>query len=237
MSPSTVFALALSSLPLLVAAAADNMVTFFGPTELDSQVSSNFLDCVNATGSDYGMYVEDNGGAVVVPMDQRRVDLDTTDAALMQCIEAVNDAMYLSAESTVVASASDKGAVELAAVSHDWLLSQGASGKQAMGTRPAATSLHAKRAGDATQTYSSYLDTTGKGCANHDHHTYEEKECHGVRQMYKSVRFENTHGGSLHMEIWPHHDCKQGDQKSFVISGKNVGDCYDRDTYSWNGHY
>jgi len=55
MSPSTVFALALSSLPLLVAAVADdtttsdNMITFFGPAELDSQVSSGSLDCVNAT--------------------------------------------------------------------------------------------------------------------------------------------------------------------------------------------
>ncbi|CAK7210784.1 hypothetical protein SBRCBS47491_000896 [Sporothrix bragantina] len=245
MYPSAFLALALSSLPLLVSAAAadtavaDNMLTFFGPTALNSQAAYTFLDCVNATGAEYGLFVEANSGGalVVVPMDQpRRIDFDTTDAALAQCIEASNNVLFLSAESTVTTSASQKGAVAVEGVTFDWLVAQGALGKQAMGTRPATSSL-SKRTTLATQTYSAYLDSSGKGCVNHDHHTYEEKECHGVRQQYKSVRFENTHGGSLHMEIWPHHDCKKGDSKSFVVSGKVVGECYNRDTYSWDGHY
>lgn len=240
MSPSALIALVVSSLPLLVAAATDNMLTVFGPAALNNEVSSTFLACVNATGVDYGVFAEDAGGAVVVPMDQRQLDLVGTDAALMQCIDASNDAIYVSAESTAETSAVEKGAVTLDAVSFEWLVSNGVTGKQAVGTRPAATPLTSKRAADGsavTQTYSAYLDTTGKKCTDHDHHTYQEKECHGVRQQYKSSQFENTHGGSLHMEIWPHHDCSKGDSRAFVITGKTVGQCNERDTYSWNGHY
>ncbi|KAL1887468.1 hypothetical protein Sste5346_010217 [Sporothrix stenoceras] len=240
MAPSALVALVVSGLPFLAAAAADNMLTLFGPASLDNEVSSTFLACVNATGVDYGVFVEDAGGAVVVPMDQRQLDVFTTDAPLMQCIEASNDAIYVSAESTAEISAVEKGAVSLDAATFEWLVSSGVTGKQAVGTRPAATPLTSKRGADAadiTQTYSAYLDTTGKHCTDHDHHTYQEKECHGVRQQYKSSQFENTHGGSLHMEIWPHHDCKKGDSRAFVITGLTVGTCNGRDTYSWNGHY
>ncbi|CAK7227580.1 hypothetical protein SEUCBS140593_006623 [Sporothrix eucalyptigena] len=244
MFPSAIRSLVLASLPLVVAAASDatvstTMLTYFGPTALSAEVASSFLGCVNATGDSYGLYVEDTGGIIVVPLDQRRVDLTTTDAALLQCILASNDAMYLAAESTEVHSATDKGAVALDGVSYDWLVAQGTTGKQALGTKPASSPL-TSRGADAvgvTQTYGAYLDSSGRDCTNHDHHTFEENSCHGVRQAYKSARFENTHGGTLHMEIWPHHDCDKNDSRTFVITGLQIGECQKKDVFSWKGHY
>ncbi|CAK7210053.1 hypothetical protein SCUCBS95973_000662 [Sporothrix curviconia] len=242
MSPSAIRSLVLASLPLLAAAASTStastastasLLTVFGPAALDAQAAATFLGCVNATGDNYGVYVEDAGTTVVVPLDARRVDLATTDAALLGCLEASNDAMYVAAESTELTAAATKGAVALDGASYEWLVANGAAGKVVTGQKAPELS---GRAADA-QTYSAYLDSTARGCENHDHHTYSENHCHAVRQAYKSVSFENTHGGTLHMSIWPHHDCDKNDARSFVVTGRTVGDCQNRDTFSWNGHY
>ncbi|KAK3357958.1 hypothetical protein B0T25DRAFT_567209 [Lasiosphaeria hispida] len=228
--------------PLVVAASAGTAagLTVYGANQLDNQVSSTFLDSLQNTTIGYNIYVDDLGVTVVVPTVQRAIDFDGEDAGLFDAITAVNDHMFVAAESNLAQNEAHT-VLPSSQVTHEWLVGQGASGKEAASTRPAGgvnglSGGIAERAEAAALNYFAYLDDH-KGCTNHDLVSVYEKKCNTYASAYASVFFENPQSKALTVTIWPHHDCSKGDQRAFVVSAKSVGSCQARTTYSFSGQF
>ncbi|KAJ5602463.1 hypothetical protein N7537_005419 [Penicillium hordei] len=136
---SALILLVLSPMSMLAMASPQsvNNVTLYGPEQLDSQVSNVFLGCLNNTGVDYNIYVDDIGITVVVPTANRDVDFDGEDQGLFQCIIDVNLRMQVAAESTVYSRDENENTAPSISITHEWLIEQGALGNTPIGVRPA----------------------------------------------------------------------------------------------------
>ncbi|GAD91438.1 predicted protein [Paecilomyces variotii No. 5] len=129
-------------------------VTVYEASQLDNQVSRQFLDCLKKTGIEYNFYVDEGGVTVVVPAERREIDFDGKDQELLKCIIAINDRMNVAAESTVEDDDKHKNAISSNSLTHEWLEEQGASGKSVVGTRPARTVLSSRFSGIASSSIS-----------------------------------------------------------------------------------
>ncbi|KAJ9297316.1 hypothetical protein DTO271G3_4609 [Paecilomyces variotii] len=162
---SAIITLALSCTPLLVIASSQTVgnVTVYQASQLDSQVSQTFLDCLKKTGVEYNVYVDKGGTTVVVPAERREVDFHGQDQELLKCIIAVNDQMDVAAESTIEPDENHDSAISSNSATHEWLEEQGASGKAAVGTRPASTALSNHTSGmDSSPSARSRIARRGK---------------------------------------------------------------------------
>lgn len=75
-------------------------ITIYGPTELNSQASHEFLTCLANTVVEYRIYIDQGGIIVVLPSDRRELDEDGKDEGLFECIKDVNTRMEVVVEST-----------------------------------------------------------------------------------------------------------------------------------------
>ncbi|KAJ9196740.1 hypothetical protein DTO164E3_1088 [Paecilomyces variotii] len=251
-----IITLALSCIPLLVTASQTvGNVTVYQTSQLDSQVSQTFLDCVKRTGVEYNLYVDEGGTTVVVPAERREIDFHGQDQELFDCIIAVTDRMDVAAESTIEPDENHDSAISSNSTTHEWLEEQGASGLAAVGTRPASTGLSnhtsgmdsspsarskiARRGNNEPRSgslhYWAYLDDY-PGCGNVNSEASFDGTCHTYASAFASVQFENTDDTDyLEMGIWPHHGCSKGNERKFTIKPGTLGDCKTRTTYSFKG--
>ena len=71
---------------LSLAVAAQTTVRQMVPTDLNEEDTKRFLDCVKATGGQYEISVDDQGWIVVIPAENRELDLNGTDSELFKCL-------------------------------------------------------------------------------------------------------------------------------------------------------
>jgi len=228
--------LAAASVYKVMAASFTGNVTIYGNAQLDNQVANQLLACISAINVSYAVFV-DSPTTVVIPTEQRIANFDTEDAALLGCIKAVNSDMHVALESNTEITAEHASAIPVFQATPEWLISQGATGKEEMGRVPAAISdgLSA-RAEAAEGVYHAFL-SEDKNCENHDYQSVHQNDCRDSKQSFGSVEFENTEKKDLQMEIWPHHDCKKGDSRTFVVSQGRRSGCQKRTTYSFQGKF
>lgn len=221
-------------------------ITVMGPSDLNQAAVESFLRCLNGTGADYRLFVGTGGEIVVIPVQQRQIDPNGVDSQLMQCIMRHYDQLNIVAESTVYHDEQHDAAVPHGQATYELLAGQGAIGQQPVGTKPPATGTPGNESDGqhqserslimprATSHYFGYLDIH-KGCENHDADPWYAGTCHSHASSFASVRFENPNALWLHMFIYPHHDCSQGNDRTFPVKPHTISECHDRPTYSFKG--
>ncbi|PWY75192.1 hypothetical protein BO94DRAFT_549462 [Aspergillus sclerotioniger CBS 115572] len=232
-----------------VAAAAENS-TVYGPGALSIDVATSFLDCLNTTGTDYRLFVDD-GWTVVLPVGNRTIELEATDGALYNCLTMpeIMSGMQVAAEDTTELDEAHHSSILADTASYAWLVAQGAQGKQVVGSRAASSSSSSSseddglaRRADGLQKrthyhYYAYLSDYSS-CANEDLYVRFGSTCYNHASAYASVQFDNAFSSKiLTMKIWPHHNCSKGNLRQFTVGPNSVSSCHTRTTYSYHGHY
>lgn len=133
--------LAWSCMSVLASAFPQNMgnLTIYGPDKLSSQVANTFLSCINSTGTDYKLYVEEFGTTIALPPTNRTIDFEGEDQGLFECIVEVNLQMEVAAESSLYDQGEFRNATPSRLVTYEWLSTHGAFGKKPVGSRPPRT--------------------------------------------------------------------------------------------------
>lgn len=240
----TITVLASIYMPLLAFAAASTQhvseVIMDGPDDLRSEISTGFLDCVNKTGVDYKIYVDEEGTVNVIPEDGGDVDYEGKDQALYQCVLKYNDDMYIAAEPYNEEWPEHQNATHSSTHTHESLAQQGANGKKAVGTRPvdsraieafmAAENNTALRTRSNMTTQSSLLFlgwlSDFVGCEDTDYFHAFTTKCHNWMQAYTSGMFENIDTSRpLHLRYYPHHHCEKRNYKYLIISPGHLSGC------------
>ncbi|OOF90315.1 hypothetical protein ASPCADRAFT_135270 [Aspergillus carbonarius ITEM 5010] len=229
-----------------VAAAAENS-TLYGPDELSLAVATSFLDCLNTTGTEYRLLVDD-GWTVVLPVGNRTIELEAADGALYNCLTMpeIMSGMQVAAEDTIESDETHDSSIPAGTASYPWLVAQGAQGKRIVGSRatPSSSSEEdglARRADALAKRthyhYYAYLSDYAS-CANEDLYVRFGSTCYNHASAYASVQFDNVFSSKiLTMKIWPHHQCSKGNVRKFTVGPNSVSSCHTRTTYSYHGHY
>ncbi|PYI04710.1 hypothetical protein BO78DRAFT_420456 [Aspergillus sclerotiicarbonarius CBS 121057] len=228
-------------------AVAEN-TTVYGPGELSTDVATSFLDCLNTTGTDYRLFVDD-GWTVVLPVGNRTIDLEAADGPLYNCLTMpeIMSGMQVAAEDTTESDVAHHSSIHAGVASYTWLVAQGAQGKQIVGSRAAPSSSSSSEDGLARRAdglakrthyhYYAYLSDYSS-CTNEDLFVRFGSTCYNHASAYASVQFDNAFSAKiLTMKIWPHHHCSKGNVRQFTVGPLAVSTCHTRTTYSYYGHY
>lgn len=195
-------------------------------TELNKNDTSLFLDCVKATGQLYEISI-DGGQIVVIPAENRTLDLSGKDAALFKCMEQSAHTLNIALGATSHGREEYKGSKAAHEVDHEFLASSGAQGL----TPRSVDSPLRRRAGY----YGAYLQLyAGTICTTGDYNTYYPNACQSVASPYASIAFYNPNAFTLTCTIWPHHSCTGGNERVFAVLTKATSPCQVKTTYSWN---
>lgn len=238
-----------------IAAKRETNITVYGPAELDSEVSRAFLACLQNTGVEYKVYVDTAGAAVVVPAAKRSIDFDGVDTKLLECIMQVNHLMHVVTESSIHDQDEHENAVAGHSVTHEWSSEQGAKGKTEISTRPGTanpannTSAVAGSRRDTRRSERSTKRQTGllffsfpsyeEDCTSYDFQINGvAPNCPNIWSAYSSIKFENPESDVLLVDIYPHHHCKEGNERQVLSNGHSLGLCQEKRTrYSWMGRF
>lgn len=237
--------LAWSCMSVLASAFPQNMgnLTIYGPDKLSSQVANTFLSCINSTGTDYKLYVEEFGTTIALPPTNRTIDFEGEDQGLFECIVEVNLQMEVAAESSLYDQGEFRNATPSRLVTYEWLSTHGAFGKKPVGSRPPRTMGNSVTANPTliiprqSLVYWAY-PASDTGCSNVDLIASHADHCHNSASAYKSIQFENTAQHEyLKVDMWPHHQCQKGDSRRRVIHPGTLDSCQKKTTYSWYGSF
>ncbi|EAU39317.1 predicted protein [Aspergillus terreus NIH2624] len=198
-------------------------VTIYGPEELNSQVANYFLSCLNSTGTDYRLYVEDFGTTIALPPTNRTIDFEGEDQGLFECIVKVNLQMEVAAESTLYDQGESQTVRPSSLVTYEWLSEHGGLGKKPVGSRPPKT-MGASFTADARSiiprqslVYWAY-PASDTGCENSDLIASYAHHCHNSASAYKSIQFEiSARHEYLKVEMWPHHQLSPAMSISYLV--------------------
>ena len=129
---SAVTRLVWSCTSILASALPQNIgnLTIYGSEQLGSHVANTFLSCLNNTGTDYKLYVEDFGTTIELPPTNRLIDFEGEDQGLFECIVEVNLQMDVAAESILYDQGEFPDVSPSSLVTYEWLRSQGALGRK-----------------------------------------------------------------------------------------------------------
>ncbi|RAK98559.1 uncharacterized protein BO80DRAFT_495555 [Aspergillus ibericus CBS 121593] len=222
-------------------------ITVYGPGELSTDVAASFLDCLNTTGTDYRLLVDD-GWTVVLPVGNRTIELEGVDGPLYNCLTMpdIMSGMQVAAEDTTEYDVAHHSSIQAGAASYAWLVDRGAQGKQVIGSRAAPTTSSsedglARRADGLDKRthyhYYAYLSDYSS-CTSEDLYVRFGSTCYNHASAYASVQFENAFSAKiLTMKIWPHHSCSKGNVRKFTVGPLSLSSCHTRTTYSYHGHY
>lgn len=208
---------------------------------LDKSVADSFLKCLKDTGVDYHISVDTDGHTVVSPVEQRGFDFDGKDAALRKCVDDHFGKMKLAMESNLYPDPNAARKVAAHASTAEDLASQGALGHAAekyvqQQQRVRRDSMVSSR---APENFDIYLGLNkDDNCASQDLTHEYANECHSHASSYASVICTNlSDTQNMDCILWPHHDCGQGNDKTYSVQPGVVSECIIRTTYSYKGIY
>lgn len=218
-------------------------LTIYGSEQLGSQVANTFLSCLNNTGTDYKLYVEDFGTTIALPPTNRAINFEGEDQGLFECIVEVNLQMEVAAESTLYDHSEFPTASPSRLVTYEWLRSQGALGKKPVGSRLPTTMGDSVAANPRSLIPRQSLvywafPASDLDCVHADLIASHTNHCHNSASSFSSIRFENTAQHEyLTVEMWPHHQCQKGNSRRRVIHPGTLDTCQKKTTYSWYGSF
>ncbi|PWY91296.1 hypothetical protein BO94DRAFT_617809 [Aspergillus sclerotioniger CBS 115572] len=208
-------------------------ITILGPDDLHQSIAETFLICLNAINIPYRLYV-DAGTTTILPLTNRTIDTTGTDAPLLDCMMSASNTMNLAAEDTTYSNENHAISIPATEATYAWLLKHSAQGLHPIGSKPSIPMATHKR---SLLHYWSYLSDYSE-CTSEDFHVSYTNDCHNWWSAYKSVQFENPSGSEyLHLRIWPHHKCSQGNSRTVIVAPMKLHACVERTTYSYYGRY
>lgn len=170
-------------------------------TELKDSVVQELLRCINLLPTSYKLYVDVDGHVVVIPAEQRAIDLTGVDKGLADCMLQVLGEMSVTAESSEFDDASQQSALATDSADFSFLLANGAKGQRTQSGFDASadalvsdTALVDRSEHQLTKRcvgyYGAYLDIH-VGCHNSEYATPYFGGCQSYASSYASVQFYN----------------------------------------------
>lgn len=225
-------AIAASIAPAVVDSSA--MLSIMGPGDLDEQNFSVFTECVQALNSSYRAYA-DEGVLVIIPPNNRTIDLNTTDEELWKCIQSSSSTISLAIESSEFYEQAHETITDVRTIQHSTAVEMGVKGQIVVDRVPSHAKTSALEARDMGYFYVHHSEeSTCKG----DFGYYFIAKCYNYSLSYRSTSAGNLDSSRwLNYSIWPHHNCIKGDYRTIAIAPNTQCTCQVRATFSFHAYY
>ena len=220
-------------LPLLL------LTTFIPNVQaLNSTALNGFVNCLKATGVSYHLTTGMGGSVIVLPSERRRFGrTGSMDDAARRCISIYYrylPILWHSSESTesddLMETASSLDGIDdvwMGDVANSLVLS-------ANPINGPTKRFNRFRSRDGTY-FTAFPSDSGE-CSSSDLQTCYDEQCYSYASSYSAIQFFNDDDEEeLGWDIWPHHDCQQGDDTGGMVAPRQYSQCVIRTTYSWDG--